>query len=401
MKARENSLKFLRDFQDLRVFLAPDDRTALILPPDQNFFLRAQIFPEYILLKPEKSTRPANLHQIKMALKVAKNSFCNAKFQIFDENFRNLKKPAPDPKNPYFLDEFLPDFAQNLKNYALEIGFGSGRHILSLAQNFPQTIFIGAEIHRPSIAKILRQIELRALKNLYIINANCRELVKILPKNCRAIFLHFPVPWPKNPHRRVFCEEFLQDAAQILKPGHFLHLRTDDLAYFSQSFWMAHENFRIKIRQNTDVSVVSKYESRWKKQQKNIFDLYVFASGVPKNLQNFHEIFAKDPESTEILPQKFADFSFPEILVTREKLKNLCRQKFFKNDVLVAINSVFFGEKSDFFCAILGSRAVHSTHFVEISREKPKMLKYMIAPRNFCENLRAHEKLIEILHEKS
>lgn len=118
----------------------------------------------------------------------------------------------------------------------LEIGFGSGRHILHLAKQNPNDIFIGLEVHTPSIEQVLKNIAISNLQNLFILHFDARVLLEILPSNSLdCIFLHFPVPWNDSPSRRVFSEHFLALALRVLKKGGILELKTDDKIYFKDA----------------------------------------------------------------------------------------------------------------------------------------------------------------------
>lgn len=118
----------------------------------------------------------------------------------------------------------------------LEIGFGSGRHILHLAKQNPNDIFIGLEVHTPSIEQVLKNIAISNFQNLFILHFDARVLLEILPSNSLdCIFLHFPVPWNDSPSRRVFSEHFLVLALRVLKKGGILELKTDDEIYFKDA----------------------------------------------------------------------------------------------------------------------------------------------------------------------
>lgn len=127
----------------------------------------------------------------------------------------------------------------------LEIGFGSGRHILHLAKQNPNDIFIGLEVHTPSIEQVLKNIAISNLQNLFILHFDARVLLEILPSNSLdCIFLHFPVPWNDSPSRRVFSEHFLVLALRVLKKGGILELKTDDEIYFKDALSISknHQN---------------------------------------------------------------------------------------------------------------------------------------------------------------
>ena len=76
---------------------------------------------------------------------------------------------------PKYGVEFTPEildlnklFARNAETI-LEIGFGNGDALLSMAQQNPDSNFIGIEVHRPGIGHLLQNIEQHELQNIRVI----------------------------------------------------------------------------------------------------------------------------------------------------------------------------------------------------------------------------------------
>ncbi|CCF81899.1 tRNA (guanine46-N7-)-methyltransferase [Helicobacter bizzozeronii CCUG 35545] len=127
------------------------------------------------------------------------------------------------------------------------------------------------EIHTPSLEQVLRQIELLGLKNLYLVQADVRILLEILPSGCLSLDVHFPVPWSKSPNRRVFNPQTLEHMRAILCQDAWLWLRSDDEPYFQQSLQLVLDLpcCDLHISKNGDQALVySKYEARWRRQTK-------------------------------------------------------------------------------------------------------------------------------------
>lgn len=113
----------------------------------------------------------------------------------------------------------------------LEIGFGNGDSLLALAAAHPDEDFIGIEVHRPGVGRLLMDIESQKLANLRVI---CSDAVEVL-EHCLpdasldAVLVYFPDPWPKKRHhkRRLVQPEFVTQIALKLKRGGRLQLATD------------------------------------------------------------------------------------------------------------------------------------------------------------------------------
>ena len=119
----------------------------------------------------------------------------------------------------------------NPGNVTLEIGFGSGFATAEIAQNNPDKNYLGIEVHRPGIGRLLWEINERNLKNIKIIEFDAVHVLKkmIPPVSLDAIHIFFPDPWPKKRHRkrRLIQRTFTDCLASCLKPNGYLYMVTD------------------------------------------------------------------------------------------------------------------------------------------------------------------------------
>jgi tRNA (guanine-N7-)-methyltransferase len=103
-----------------------------------------------------------------------------------------------------------------------EIGFGMGLATAIIAERNPQKNYLGIEVHRPGIGRLLWEIERRGLANIRIIEADAAEVMRLLvPDGALAgIHVFFPDPWPKKRHhkRRLVTFPFTALLAQKLAP---------------------------------------------------------------------------------------------------------------------------------------------------------------------------------------
>jgi tRNA (guanine-N7-)-methyltransferase len=116
----------------------------------------------------------------------------------------------------------------------LEIGFGGGEHVAQLAEQHPQTGFIGCEVFENGIVKLLAQIERRRLDNIRIFADNARLIMAALPpSSVDRVFILFPDPWPKRRQhkRRIVSCATLDELAEIMTDGAELRLVTDERDY--------------------------------------------------------------------------------------------------------------------------------------------------------------------------
>jgi len=224
-------------------------------------------------------------------MKEALRAFCLlAKCEKVYDNLSSIKAIHAQKAKEYLkdIDFFLHSFPGQ-KEVWIEIGFGSGRHLLHQAKNHPDILFIGLEIHKPSIDQLLGQIKLQGLQNILVLDYDARLFLELVPSNVVGkIFLHFPVPWDKKPHRRVLSRKFIQEAKRVLKPGGILELRTDSKSYFDYGLelFLQEPKLKLQIDKNIEPPISSKYEDRWVRLGKDIYDVRMEALelSAPKDL---------------------------------------------------------------------------------------------------------------------
>jgi len=120
----------------------------------------------------------------------------------------------------------------------LEVGFGSGEHLVHQAQLHPEIEFIGCEPFINGVATILGKIRHAGLKHIAVYLNDARDLFDVLPANSidRA-FLFYPDPWPKKRHfrRRFVTQDHLKPLHNVMKSGSVFRVATDIPDYVRQT----------------------------------------------------------------------------------------------------------------------------------------------------------------------
>jgi len=122
-------------------------------------------------------------------------------------------------------------FFGNENPMVIEIGFGMGKATSLIAEQNPGINYLGVEVHRPGIGKLLWEIEKRNLKNIRIIEGDAVEILErhIKDSSVSAFHIFFPDPWPKKRHykRRLVTRPFTDLLASKLVPDGYLYMVSD------------------------------------------------------------------------------------------------------------------------------------------------------------------------------
>ena len=113
----------------------------------------------------------------------------------------------------------------------VEIGFGDGESLSTMARTFPERNYLGIEVHTPGVGHLLLKLAEEDIGNVRIISADAMEILQqVIPASSLAgVQLFFPDPWHKKKHhkRRIVQPAFVELMATLLKPGGLFHAATD------------------------------------------------------------------------------------------------------------------------------------------------------------------------------
>ncbi|EOM6119361.1 tRNA (guanosine(46)-N7)-methyltransferase TrmB, partial [Campylobacter jejuni] len=319
-KIKEINLPCSKDDVEF-LWLAKNDNVSLIYTKvqEESFFLQIKKAQNGFVIKGDKHTKPSKIGYLQKALKIFKEGFCE---DIINEAF-GLKNNALIEKTPFIVDNFDELLSKLQGKIYIEIGFGSGRHLLYQAKENPNVLILGVEIYNPALTQVAKLAKVQNVNNILLIQSDARLLLSVLKsKSVEKIFLHFPVPWDKKPHRRVIGKDFCKECARVLTQNGRFELRTDSFEYFNFTLeqFLTFPVPKFSLRKNENLEISSKYEDRWKKQEKNIYDLWVW---------NFNQ---------ECRNYELNEFNLSSVEFSKEDLKKI--EQNFKNITI---------KKDDFF----------------------------------------------------
>jgi tRNA (guanine-N7-)-methyltransferase len=120
----------------------------------------------------------------------------------------------------------------------LEIGFGAGEVISDLAKMHPDTDYLGIEVHRAGVGRLMLRAHEEMLSNLRIVRHDAVEVLaaSIPDESFDSILIFFPDPWHKKRHhkRRLIDAPFMDTLTAKLRADGVLRLATDWQEYAEQ-----------------------------------------------------------------------------------------------------------------------------------------------------------------------
>ncbi len=166
----------------------------------------------------------------------------------------------------------------------LEIGFGMGQSLVTMAAASPATNFTGIEVHRPGVGKLLHSMAEQSVDN---IRCYCHDAVEILrdcipPSSLDTVQIFFPDPWHKKKHnkRRLIQAPLVAQLVSRVKEGGILHLATDwenyaeqMMAVLSAESGLRNESGEGEFAPRPEHRPLTKFERRGERLGHGVWDL--------------------------------------------------------------------------------------------------------------------------------
>ena len=132
----------------------------------------------------------------------------------------------------------------------VEIGFGNGDNLIALASVHPERNYLGIEVHRAGVGRVLLSAHERGLSNVKLV---CHDAVEVFGQQLAGecldeVLILFPDPWPKKRHhkRRLVQGPFLELVVERLAPGGVVRVATDWQPYAEEMLVAAQANPRLR-----------------------------------------------------------------------------------------------------------------------------------------------------------
>jgi tRNA (guanine-N7-)-methyltransferase len=140
-----------------------------------------------------------------------------------------------DRQSPIQSRQLITEMRQQYQGVFVEIGSGSGLHLIELAKQNPHILCVGLEIRFKRAFKTGEKADRLGLSNALVIRSDARYIREIFnPGDVAAFFVNYPDPWDKRRWKknRILNEEMLECMHSLLSEGGFLRYKTDHHEYF-------------------------------------------------------------------------------------------------------------------------------------------------------------------------
>ena len=170
----------------------------------------------------------------------------------------------------------IDDISKDFQKTILEIGFGNGGNILSLAKNNPETLFVGSEVYLAGIGYLLGEMVRSKIANIRINTGDIRLLIETIDElTFDEMLIICPDPWPKAKHhkRRLINEDFFKLVYPTIKDHGVLFISTDWEEYaesIEESIGLSN-GYQRESFSSYEESKLTKFQERAVKEGRRIF----------------------------------------------------------------------------------------------------------------------------------
>ncbi len=155
------------------------------------------------------------------------------------------------------LESEIERVAQILKGFSrvfVELGSGSGGHLIERAHKDPGSLYIGFELRYKRAFRTAEKALGKGIKNLVVIRSDATYLDRYFaPNSLDGIYMNFPDPWDRKKWKkhRMINAESLRTFHSLLKPGASFRYKTDHEGYFDDSLELIKQSALFSIARMT------------------------------------------------------------------------------------------------------------------------------------------------------
>ena len=163
----------------------------------------------------------------------------------------------------------------------IEVGTGMGTFITGLAARNPDINFLGIELDKNIIIRVVEKIIELDLRNIRLALLDANVISDYLNEDeVSKIYLNFSDPWPKTRHarRRLTYHTFLKQYHHLLDEGGSLQFKTDNRGLFEYSlqsmneYGMKFEEIKLDLHDDEpEDNIRTEYEEKFSRNGSRIY----------------------------------------------------------------------------------------------------------------------------------
>lgn len=170
----------------------------------------------------------------------------------------------------------------------VELGSGSGLHLIEAARREPTSGVFGFEIRFKRAVRTLEKAAVVGVENCYVLRTSYDALDALFPKNSiDCLYINFPDPWAKKRWKkhRILGEKLFTIAPSVLSESGVVSVKTDHQEYFETFYQELIADTRFELLRETrdlyasefaEESIPTEFEHLFRRQGLPIYHL-VFA----------------------------------------------------------------------------------------------------------------------------
>lgn len=167
----------------------------------------------------------------------------------------------------------------------IELGSGSGAHLIELGRRFPASSNLGFEIRYKRAVRTIEKAIATGVENCFIARTSYDDFSELLPpESVDKIYVNFPDPWAKKRwlKHRILSNKLIDQAAKVLKPNGLVSIKTDHQEYFASFVEVVRADTRVELFDVTEdlyastlaaESIATEFESLFRRQGLPIYHL--------------------------------------------------------------------------------------------------------------------------------
>ena len=196
----------------------------------------------------------------KLKFKSWKNQYIDLVEQSSSDIISITEAPMPVEKK-----EQLAAAINKFSGTVLEIGSGSGGHLIEQARRAPDLLHIGIEMRFKRAFRTMEKAKQASINNLLMLRGDARLIEHVFEaSSLKAIYINFPDPWdkPRWFKNRILNLPYIQLLCRLLAPGALLSHKSDHQGYFKESCRLLTTCPELKVESFTENLYASEFATQ-------------------------------------------------------------------------------------------------------------------------------------------